>query len=197
MSQTHITTATNTVLFRPLATAHDAAGAWSENRSPERGYSADLSASNLYQGVSTAATLEIRQERYALKVASALSDVADNLPHDISERLRVARQQAVAKRKVPAMATASSVVRTGNSAALSLGAGHDGEHIGWLQGIASALPLIALLVGLWFINNIQDDNRAREVAEVDAALLTDDLPPTAYTDPGFAQFLKARRELGQ
>ena len=30
-----------------------------------------------------------------------------------------------------------------------------------------------------------------EVAEVDAAILTDDLPPSAYTDPGFAQFLKS------
>jgi hypothetical protein len=29
-----------------------------------------------------------------------------------------------------------------------------------------------------------------EVAEVDAALLADDLPPAAYSDPGFVQFLK-------
>ena len=28
-------------------------------------------------------------------------------------------------------------------------------------------------------------------AEVDAALLTDDLPPAAYADPGFAQYLKS------
>ena len=39
------------------------------------------------------------------------------------------------------------------------------------------------------INVIQNDNRAEEVAEVDAALLTDDLPPAAYADPGFMQFL--------
>ena len=30
-----------------------------------------------------------------------------------------------------------------------------------------------------------------EVAEVDAAILTDDLPPAAYADPGFTQFLKS------
>ena len=29
-----------------------------------------------------------------------------------------------------------------------------------------------------------------ELAEVDAALLTDALPPAAYADPGFLQFLK-------
>ena len=53
-----------------------------------------------------------------------------------------------------------------------------------------ALPLIALVVGLVAINIIQDDDRTSELAEVDAALLTDDLPPDAYADPGFVQFLK-------
>ena len=37
---------------------------------------------------------------------------------------------------------------------------------------------------------VQYDYRANEVAEVDSALLTDDLPPHAYTDPGFLHFLK-------
>ena len=40
------------------------------------------------------------------------------------------------------------------------------------------------------INTVLDEYRANEVAEVDAALLTDDLPPQAYTDPGFLHFLK-------
>ena len=59
------------------------------------------------------------------------------------------------------------------------------------------LPLIALLVGLVAINIIQDDDRANELAEVDAALLTDDLPPSAYTDPGFTQFLRVSKEQAQ
>jgi hypothetical protein len=45
-------------------------------------------------------------------------------------------------------------------------------------------------VGLLTINMVLDEYRANEVAEVDSALLTDDLPPTAYTDPGFVHFLK-------
>jgi hypothetical protein len=51
-------------------------------------------------------------------------------------------------------------------------------------------PIALLLVGLFTINMVLDEYRAKEVAEVDAALLTDDLPPTAYTDPGFVHFLK-------
>jgi len=40
---------------------------------------------------------------------------------------------------------------------------------------------------------LQDEMRAKEIAEVDAELLIDDLPPQAYTDPGFAQFVRANR----
>jgi hypothetical protein len=47
------------------------------------------------------------------------------------------------------------------------------------------------------IHILGNDNRAKELAEIDAAILTDDLPPAAYTDPGFAQFLKIRYEQNQ
>ena len=56
------------------------------------------------------------------------------------------------------------------------------------------LPLIALVAGLLAINAFQNDNRAQEVAEVDSALLSDELPPAAFTDPGFVQFLKTGRQ---
>ena len=57
--------------------------------------------------------------------------------------------------------------------------------------MASVLPLVALVAGLVLINGIQNEDRANEVAEVDTALLTDDLPPAAYTDSGFIQYLKS------
>ena len=56
---------------------------------------------------------------------------------------------------------------------------------------------LVIVIGLAGINMVQNDRRASEVAEVDSALLLDDLPPSAYTDPGFAQFLKANREFSQ
>ncbi len=147
----------------------------------------------------SALAIELAQERFALKLTSRLSDAADSLPHDISERLRVSRQQAVAKRKLASLtsaATATSVSHSGGAASMTLGTGGNEPFSLW-NLIASALPLVALMVGLFVINNIQNDNRASEVAEVDAALLTDDLPPAAYTDPGFVQFLKSRRDSGQ
>jgi hypothetical protein len=145
---------------------------------------------------------ELAMDRFGLKLASHLSTGADDLEHDFSERLRVARQQALAKRKLPALsrATASATVvgSQGSSAILGGGGGvGGGEEPGWWNRLASFLPLVVLVVGLVAIPSLQNDFRANEVAEIDAALLTDDLPPAAFTDPGFAEFIKARRAAGQ
>jgi hypothetical protein len=138
----------------------------------------------------------LAQDRFGMAVTARLSDASDALPNDLSERLRVARAQAVAKRKaVAAPRAASVVVANGSSATLSHGSGDDDFSL-W-DRVVSALPLIALLVGLVSIHFIQNERRANELAEIDAALLIDDLPPSAYTDPGFVQFLKAKRDMQQ
>lgn len=135
---------------------------------------------------------EARQDRYGLKAASYLSAGAADLPYDISERLRAARVQAVAKRKISTVQTAPATAVLGNGGSATLAGGSD-EGLGWFGRIAAVLPLIALVVGLLTITSIQNDKRAQELAEVDAALLTDDLPPAAFADPGFVQYLKATR----
>ena len=135
-------------------------------------------------------TKELLQERFGLKTASYLSAAASDLPHDVSERLRAARAQAVSKRKVAKAQTATTVVNTGGAAALSWGSD---EGLGWWGRIGSVMPLIAVVVGLLAIGSFQSDHRARELAEVDSALLTDELPPAAFADPGFIQYLKSTR----
>ena len=69
-----------------------------------------------------------------------------------------------------------------------------GDGWNWWRRVGSVVPLIALVAGLLAINSFQGDNRAQELAEVDSALLTDELPPAAFADPGFNQFLKAARQ---
>ncbi len=136
---------------------------------------------------------EAAAERFARRVSARLTDGSQDLPYDISERLRASRMQALARRKVlapvraPARAAAPVVLAGGASAALG-GGGSEGNS--WWNALVSAVPLIALVVGLFFISTVQDEFGANEVAEVDAALLTDELPPEAYSDPGFVQFLK-------
>ncbi len=129
-------------------------------------------------------------DRFGRQVAARLAAGSAELPYHVTERLRAARVQAVARRKPVAVRLAQAVSASGGTATLHFG----DEAMGLWSRIGSALPLIALVAGLILIHTIQNDRRASEVAEVDAALLTDDLPPAAYADPGFLQFLKASRE---
>ena len=130
---------------------------------------------------------DILQDRYGLKAASYLSAGTADLPYDISERLRAARAQAVAVRKIAKVQAAPVMASSGSGATLTWGSD---EGFSLWSRIGSVLPLIALVAGLLAINSLQTDKLVQELAEVDSALLTDELPPDAFSDPGFVQFLK-------
>ena len=125
--------------------------------------------------------------------SAQLTLATPGLPHQISERLRVARLRALAERK-PQLQTRLIKAHqiNGNS---TLTAPPD-EGLNLWNILASALPLLALLFGLMAIQWIQQDNFTSEIAAIDSALLTDDLPPDAYADTGFVQFLKQGLQSG-
>lgn len=126
------------------------------------------------------------QDKLGRNIAKRLSESSDQLPHDISQRLKAARMLALSKRKVVTLQRAVSVSTQGGTMALHMG---DNDRSLWNR-IASLLPLLALIAGLITIAVVVEDNRTSDLAEIDAQLLTDELPPDAYTDPGFAQFLR-------
>ena len=128
------------------------------------------------------------QDRYGRQLAARLDASAAALPHDISERLRFARLQALEKYRVVQARETASLALGGGVA--TLGGGEDERGL-WPR-LVSLIPLLALIAGLVAIQMVGSDQIAEELAEIDAAILTDDLPPDAYADPGFAQFLKAR-----
>lgn len=129
------------------------------------------------------------QDRVGHGIALRLRDGADNLPNDISERLKAARMQALAKRKIVKLEVASDVSSHGGALTLHMG---DDDRSLWNR-IASLIPLFALVIGMMLISVMQDQWRTQELADVDTELLTDDLPPSAYTDPGFVHFLSVNR----
>lgn len=123
-------------------------------------------------------------------IALRLGESTDTLPHDITERLKAARMQALGKRKIVKAEVATSAYVSGGTLTLQGGS----EKHGMWNWIGSVLPLVALIAGLVLIDLAQDDLRANEIAEVDTELLSGDLPPTAYTDPGFAQYLRTNQQ---
>lgn len=52
------------------------------------------------------------------------------------------------------------------------------------------LPMAVLILGLIAINQWRDNQVAAEIEEIDAAVLTGDLPLDAYLDKGFDAWLK-------
>lgn len=125
--------------------------------------------------------------RQGLKLAAQLNLGATELPYDISERLRAARERAVAQRKVEVVRRAPIWVAQGGTATLGWG-GEEG--MGLCSRLSAFIAMGVLVLGLMGISDLQSDERARELADVDVALLTDELPPQAFADPGFIQFLQ-------
>jgi hypothetical protein len=98
----------------------------------------------------------------------------------VADRLRQAREQALARQRpepAPVLAWAYNVV----------------GDVGW-GGVALRvlLPLALLLGSGAAMYTWQQNQRAAEVEEIDALLLTDELPIDAYLDRGFQNWLKKR-----
>lgn len=128
-----------------------------------------------------------RESRFALRVAACLTEQSEQVTPDVSERLRIGREQAL-ERARQARRLQSAESRSGLTAVgLAILGG------GWWARLGLVLPLVALVVGLALIQHLQDEEQVNAAADIDAALLADDVPPRAYGDPGFVEFLKSPR----
>ncbi len=134
-------------------------------------------------------TIFITQDQFAKSLIQRLDTAAQITSPDIAERLRFARERAIGAQKIASTSTAWSLAPQ-TSGVFALGGG----NFNLFSKLGMIVPLVALVVGLIAINQLQNDYRAKEIADVDAALLTDDLPPAAYADQGFGQFLKLQTE---
>ena len=121
------------------------------------------------------------QDRYARRVAARLSEHADALPHDVSERLRYARTAALVRARAVRERRSAPRVAAGAS-------------VRWWLKLASFAPLVMLLLGLGVIGELHDRSEIAAAAEVDVALLSDSLPPDAYQDAGFLEYLRTAQE---
>jgi hypothetical protein len=63
----------------------------------------------------------------------------------------------------------------------------------WWRLAATAVPLVMLAVGIVVVDTVHQEQSAAELAEVDSALLTDDVPLVAYADRGFGVYIRNTR----
>jgi Protein of unknown function (DUF3619) len=135
---------------------------------------------------------EIAEDQFGHRIAFHLNGVENDLSHNITERLRVARLQAVAHKAPSLQVVLQSPLSNSVFAMKTVGAhggsGPDGMSK-WSRWMTAAL-LGILVFGFAAVQEIQDELRASDIAEVDSQLLIDDLPPAAFLDPGFTEYLK-------
>ena len=126
---------------------------------------------------------QTQADQFGRASAALLTQGAQSLPAGIKDRLHAARMKALSVRKAEKIRVHKPVF-AGSIGNFSSGSNGLWDTVGWVA------PLVVLVFGLIGIAQWQNDSRITDIAEVDAALLTDDVPPDAYADSGFMAFLK-------
>ncbi|HSG23581.1 MAG TPA: DUF3619 family protein [Azonexus sp.] len=121
----------------------------------------------------------MKEERYAHRVRLALNHALNDIPPTASRRLEAARHLALSRQKLatPKMALASS-----GSLPFSTT-----PHAPYVKQV---LAIVALLLGMWISFYWHSVEYVSALEEVDSALLADALPPEAFMDNDFLEWLK-------
>lgn len=134
-------------------------------------------------GTPPSADHQLLEARVAASLTRLLNQGSAELPPDVTERLRFARERALAQARALRAADTSLGTQAGGASIL-------GRFDAWWPRLAGLGSAAALALGLVMLDHWQGRERAQVAAEVDALLLADQLPPAAYSDPGFVAFLK-------
>ncbi|MGE0800664.1 MAG: DUF3619 family protein [Lautropia sp.] len=143
----------------------------------------------------------MNETQFARSVCRHLDRSAEALPYRAQQRLAAARQAALDR--LPATTAGSAVGfaaltpgRTQTAPALAVGRQRvepDRSTSLWWRLAATVLPALLLVIGIVVADTIEEEQAVADLAEVDSALLTDDLPLVAYADHGFGVYLKNMR----
>jgi len=114
------------------------------------------------------------ETEFAARVCRILDQDVASIDARVAARLRDARQRAVARHADLSFATAGG----GHGLFQSLHRHHRG-----------LLALLALLMGAFGMHVWQEHREVATMAEIDMALLSDEVSPGAYLDQGFMAWL--------
>jgi hypothetical protein len=133
------------------------------------------------------------EEHFGKFIVAQLELGNQQIPYEFTERLRAARTRALASRRIakPVLVTASDAQLMADGSARMPFSSKAKDIYNML---VSFIPLICLAAGLMLLYDFHNDESAMELAEIDSALLIDDLPPHAYADPAFIDFLKIKNK---
>ncbi len=126
----------------------------------------------------------------AYKLRHALNENLDALPASTTERLAAARALALSRKKPDAASTVPFAKKDWRRSWFDVDSLFSNAALGRL---AVAVPLLALVVGLGGVYQYEQQQQIAELAELDAAVLADELPLTAYLDHGFNAYVESQQ----
>jgi hypothetical protein len=129
--------------------------------------------------------MNTKELAFAYKVRHALDESVQDIPASTGERLATARKLALGRKKEAVVAHVAPVAAlAGTSSPFS---SHPVRA--WLGRASFVVPLVVLVLGLIGIHQAEKRQQLLEAASIDAEVLTDDLPLSAYLDHGFDAYL--------
>lgn len=133
--------------------------------------------------------MNMEEINFAYKVRHALNQNLESLPASTTSRLAAARQAALARKKADAPI---SVRKSALATAQGMAGGVFGNTFSWLGRLSVALPVVVVMASLVGMYQAEKQHRISELAEIDAMVLSDELPLNAYLDHGFNAYLAKR-----
>lgn len=122
---------------------------------------------------------------FGRKIRRVLDQRSTMLPSSVQERLASARKIAISHHQLQAQTEpifAGSVALSGGNRSLG----------SWRLRVGMLVPLLVGLVLVVGLYQYERQSHINAVADLDTAVLLDDLPIAAYTDHGFNSFLMKR-----
>ena len=137
--------------------------------------------------------MNAKQINFAYRVRHALNENLDQLPAATTNRLAAARQLALSRKKPDTGGRRFAVPRLAPARG-SDGAGFFNRPLSWLGRMSVALPVVIVFAGLVGMYQVEKKQHIVELAEIDAMVLSDELPLNAYLDRGFNGYLAQQGE---
>lgn len=134
--------------------------------------------------------MNAKEINFAYRVRHALNENLDQLPAATGDRLAAARQRALSRKKPD---TGRRVVLPRLAAAHG-GDGFFNRPVSWLGRMSFALPVVIVVASLVGMYQAEKRQHIVELAEIDAMVLSDELPLNAYLDHGFNAYLAQQGE---
>lgn len=126
---------------------------------------------------------------FGYKIRHALDEQANHIPEHTLNKLKQARQNAIQHALQPRVSLLSTLRLASANYGLNFSL-----NFSLFQRFFLVIPAIALVLSLSGLWQNEQQRHIMDTAEIDAALLADELPLNAYLDHGFSAYLATQAE---